>query len=125
MTDIAERASLKRRSQCDIAYGCFLILGLSSLVVHVVSLLPTPYDNALEEIAFLFGIPILIGSILALLIGIVFAILQWRHWQLLFLAAITILGMLPHGLTLYGWISAVVGTALPLWWFFVVRPADR
>jgi hypothetical protein len=121
MTDISGVAFLKRRVHHDTDYACFLILGLISLLVYVVSLLPSPYDNALEAIAFIYGIPILLGSILALLIGVAFAILQWRHWPLILLAVMTILEMLVHQLPFHGWSFVVTGTALPLWWFFALR----
>jgi hypothetical protein len=80
----------KNRSKYDLAYGCFLLCGASALVVGVLS--ATPMDSgAAGGLGFLVAIPLALASIVALVVGIVLALLLWKHWPLLLLAGMTIL----------------------------------
>lgn len=80
----------KKRFKYDLAYGCFLFGGASALVVGVMGAIPMG-SGAAGVVGFLVAIPLALASIAALVVGIVQALLLWRHWPLSLLAAMTIL----------------------------------
>jgi len=81
---------IKNRVKYDLAYGCFLLCGVSALVVGVMGAIPMD-SGAAGATGFLVAIPLAVASIAALVVGIVLSLFLWRHWPLLLLTGMTIL----------------------------------
>lgn len=80
----------KNRAKYDLAYGCFSYCGFAALVVGVVSAMPMDSDAA-GVFGFLLAIPLALGALAAMLVGLALSALLWKHWPLLILSAMTIL----------------------------------
>jgi len=77
----------RRRRLCDIAYYCFVITGLFSLLAWV-------GDNSKEHVylwTIFIGLWLAIPSGIALVVGIVLSLMVWRHWPLHILSLATLL----------------------------------
>ena len=108
----------KPRVQYDIAYACFLVLGLGFVVI--VGIFTFILENEmLAFFAFLWFIPIALPT---LVIGVGFSIRLWRHAPLPILSAlafifITVALNTDTALLWYG----IIATVTSLWWFVVLR----
>ena len=121
------------RRHYDIAYACFLLIGLIIL---------------LGKMSFYGDLgPIDLGSVLSLLAlpalvvgGVGFSIQLWRHAPLPILAALTVLFVLPGFFVDFvmalapreqefwfkfnhavHWAYGITATVIALWWFFILR----
>ena len=119
----------KHRIRYDIAYGCFAICGLSVMIMSSMVLIVAK----MESIAPAFGIAIALPSQIALpagAIGIILAIMLWRHWQLPFLALLSIcfagLWLTTNGTQaiyyIAPWIYGLVTGLFALYWMRKLRP---
>ncbi len=63
----------KPRVQYDIAYACFLLIGLAVLVMGISTL-----GHEREMYAFVVGIPLMALSGVAFVVGVGFSLWRWR-----------------------------------------------
>jgi len=119
-----------RRLEHDLAYGCFLLCGLTVLSVSIIRTSYTDADWAGGAGAILLLLlPFLLASSAAMLVAVVLSIRLWRQWPLLVLAGISIL-LIPTLFTRYGStafhtvidiVYGVVVTVMSGLWFLVLR----
>ena len=55
----------KERLEYDPAYGCFLLCGLTALIISTIGAIPMD-DNTAAGLGFLVAIPLAIASLLAM-----------------------------------------------------------
>src|SRR2546430_16572322 len=104
-----------RRLEHDLAYGCFLLCGLTVLAVSIIRTSYTDADWAGRAGAILLLLlPFLLASSTAMLVAAVLSIRLWRQWPLLVLAGISILLIrrsLPGMVRLHSTPSSISSTA--------------
>lgn|SRR5262245_64989741 len=98
----ADTRTKTRGFECDLAYGCFLIWGLTVLSVSVMR---ASYTNAewaggAGALLILF-LPLLLASFMALLVAIVLSVRLWRQPTLRWLTGMTFL-LIPTLFITYG-----------------------
>ena len=115
------------RLKYDFAYGCFLLSGMSALLITVIGKTAKD-DNTSALLGFFVAIPLAFASFAAIVAALVLSIML-RHWPLLILSALTVLSVavvaMVHGseafynsaAILYG-VGVVAMTGL---WFLVLR----
>jgi hypothetical protein len=115
------------RIQYDIAYGSFFLVGAGVLAMTLGGLLRIPVSEG--ALAFV-GIWFAVLGVVALLIGVGYAIFLWRHFplRLLLLFSLLFVGTLLFedavSSTLVNTVSLLYGLAssiLSVRWFFVLR----
>ncbi len=116
----------KPRVQYDIAYACFLLIGLSVMVIEISTL-----SHKREMYAFLIVIPLTMLSGVAFVVGAGFSLWLWRHAPLPILSVLALLIIVAFiagdsdefwesfetALLWYGIIAIII----PLWWFLFFR----
>ena len=114
------------RVQYDIAYACFLLIGLSVVVIEISTL-----SHKREMYAFLIVIPLTNLSGVAFVVGAGFSLWLWRHAPLPILSVLALLIIVAFiagdsdefwesfetALLWYG----IIATIIPLWWFLFFR----
>lgn len=118
----------KERLEYDPAYGCFLLCGLTTLIISTIGAIPMD-DNTAAGLGFLVAIPLAIASLVAMVVGIVLSIRIWEDWSLVILSGMSLLfvaGMLTeYGSTaFYNAVPFVYGigvVAISGAWFLVRR----
>ena len=119
------------RFEYDLAYGCFLLWGLTVLSISVIraSYTDAEWAGGAGGILLLL-LPLILASFIAVLVGIVLSIRLWKHWPLLILAGISVLLTIMDFSTQYGStafrnaVSIVYGVgvaAMSGLWFLVLR----
>ena len=117
-----------RRSEYDLAYGCFLFCGLTALTISAMSAIPMDSGTA-GGLGFLVAIPLFLASLMTIVSGIVLSVRLWKDWPLITLFGMSVL-FLAEFFTEYG--STAFYNALPVVygvgvfaisgaWFLVVR----
>lgn len=117
-----------RRSEYDLAYGCFLFSGLTALIISGMSAIPMDSGTA-GGLGFLVAIPLFLASLVAMVSGIVLSVRLWKDWFLVTLSGMSVL-FLAEFLTEYG--STAFYNAVPVVygvgvvaisgvWFLVLR----
>ena len=133
------------RVQYDIAYGCFLLYGLTILLGEILTYNPIVHLMVLRPLTYL--------SWVALVVGVGLAIRLWRHTPLPILAALTVLFLLvsfflsidevvsrmcadaefygecatkqrafwANFITAVYWAYGITATVITLWWFSILR----
>lgn len=120
------------RTRYDIAYACFLLIGLAVLLGA------TSIYIDLSTVLF----PLSYLSWIAVVVGVGFSIRLWRHAPLPILAALTVLFVLvgffvgidelmamdPEQqefwfifITAVHWVYGITASVVALWWFFILR----
>ncbi len=119
------------RFRRDIAYGCFLYCGLILIAMCILNAIPL--DEYSYMAAMGFGMAALPSLFLVGLVGIPFAICEWREWPLSVLLLLTVVVVLVtiiavqdtieaySFLAWYGGVTGLLGVALPVRWFFWQR----
>ncbi len=114
----------KPRVQYDIAYACFLLIGLAVLVMGISTL-----GHEREMYAFVVGIPLMALSGVASVVGVGFSLWLWRHAPLPILSALTaffIVGLWTETpsadfVNAVAWVYGIILIVIPLWWFLILR----
>jgi hypothetical protein len=112
----------------DIAYGSFAFVGVTSLIVGLLSFVPMDTATA-GGLGFLVLIPLSIISLAAILVGFVYTIILFRHRRLIILSLLSILFLIEavaeYGSPLfYSFVPLLYGLivcAFSFAWFFVRR----
>jgi len=79
------------RLKYDFAYGCFLLSGMSALLITVIGKTAKD-DNTSALLGFFVAIPLAFASFAAIVAALVLSIML-RHWPLLILSALTVLSV--------------------------------
>ncbi len=79
-----------RRPQYDLAYGCFLLCGLTALIISAMSALPMDSGTA-GGLGFLVALPLFLTSLLAMVFGVVLSVRLWKDWSLVNLSGMSLL----------------------------------
>lgn len=128
---VAAAWAFKARLRRDIAYGCFLYCGLILIAMCILNAIPL--DESAYMDAMGFGLLAFTSVFLVGLVGIPFAICEWREWPLSVLLLLTVGVVLVtvvavqdtieaySFLTCYSGVSGLLGVALPVRWFFWQR----
>ena len=69
----------------ETAYCCFIFIHLFFLVIlaaFLVDMLLEISEGAAVALGIIFAIPLFLGSVVALIIGVYIAIKNWRNWKL-------------------------------------------
>lgn len=117
-----------RRSEYDLAYGCFLLCGLMVLIISAMSAIPMDSGIA-GGLGFLVAIPLFLTSLVAMVSGLVLSVRLWKDRPLVILSGMSIL-FIAEFLTEYG--STAFYNAVPVVygvgvvaissvWFLVLR----
>src|SRR5438445_514936 len=88
------------RSERDLAHGCFVLCGLTALIISGIGAIPMDSSTA-AGLGFLVAIPLFLASLGAMVVGIVLSIRNWKDWTLVLLSAISLL-FVAEILTEYG-----------------------
>jgi len=130
--DAKRRAARSRtltpmRTTLDVAYACFLILGIGIVATGVGTLLRLPFASGNTESGFWFAAILSVD----LFVGLALSVALWGHRPMRLLAILTLLflgtGMLvdvavtPGVIYAVGGLYAVMATVLGLRWFLVER----
>ena len=113
-----------RRTDHDIAHGCFLFCGLAALLVSLMEKIPMD-DVTAAGLGFFVAIPLVGLSFIALFIGIVLSIRPPRPWSLVVLTGMSVLfvaGLFSGGGPgeIYAVYGVVVVTISGVW-FLITR----
>ena len=115
------------RIQYDIAYGSFFLVGVGVLGITLGSLLRIRLSEG--ALAFL-GIGFAVLGVVALLVGVGYSLVLWRHFplRLLLLCSLLFVGTLlfedAASSTFVDTVSLLYGLAcsmLSVRWFFIIR----
>lgn len=92
------------RFHYDLAYSCYLFVGLVALFVSAIEagLLSHDVAVALSYVIAALAIPLLIAVCGAILVAIVLSLRHWRHWPLPALGAASVLLIVLLMATEYG-----------------------
>ena len=109
----------------DVAYGCFLFCGLVSLLFMIGSFVPMS-NGVAAMLGIGVGVPLMIISIVAMIVGIGFTIFLRHHKPLVILSLLTVFvafviatQFVPAVLVLVPY--AVLTIGLSCRWFFFLR----
>lgn len=73
----------KSRRNFDVAYGCFILIGVVMSLTSILSIVFYKYPTSAAGFAFLIGMPAFLSSAVAWIIGVGYTIaLRW-HWPLI------------------------------------------
>src|SRR5262245_7900353 len=92
-----------RRLKYDLAYGCFLFCGLTALFASLMEIVPMDEGTAML-LGRLVALPLILGSLVALVARIVLCVRLWKHWPLVILSGMSVL-LIARILTQYGGIA--------------------
>jgi hypothetical protein len=116
------------RTTLDVAYACFLTLGIGILATGIGALLHLPFAHGSTEFGFWFAASLSI----VLLVALGFSVALWGHGPMRLLALLTLLflgtsmlvdvAVTPGVVYAVGGLYAVIATVLSLRWFVVGRP---
>lgn len=116
------------RQQYDIAYGCFLFIGVVLLFISILSFIPMG-NGVAGGLGFLVMIPLAIASLMAMVVGIGYSARLYHHWPLVFLSLLSILFVAEmvteYGpVAFYNMVPVLYGAstcAFSLVWFLILR----
>ncbi len=112
----------------DFAYGCFLIIGFTSLFSSIISAIPM--DTGLAGgLGFLVLLPLSVASLVAMFVGVFLSLTILKHWPLLFLSIFSLLFLLEiiteaGSVSFYnttGWVYGIITTGFSIGWFLFIR----
>lgn len=78
------------RSEYDLAYGCFLLCGLTALVISAMSVIPMDPGSA-GGLGILVAVPLFLVSLAAMVSGLLLSVRLWKDWSLRILSGMSIL----------------------------------
>lgn len=112
----------------DIAYGCFLIIGFTSLFSSIISAIPMSTGLA-GGLGFLVLLPLSVASLVAMFVGVFLSLTILKHWPLLFLSVFSLLFLLEIitevGSVIFynttGWVYGIITTGFSISWFLFSR----
>jgi len=114
------------RVQYDIAYACFLLIGLSVLGIAILAI-SHEGERLLPFIAIIILLMVLSG--VAFVVGVGLSLWLWRHAPLPILSVLTaflIVGLLTEEystecVNAVWWVFGIIAIVIPLWWFSILR----
>ncbi len=124
----AIRRIKNRFKEEKIAYCCFIFIHLFFLAIWVGTLLELGDEAA--PLLIMPGIPLLLGLVAAAIIGVYFAIKNWRNWKLRLLIILPLClfsiykifdSMSPKVFDVLSIIYCFVMVLLPPWWLITSR----
>ena len=123
------------RTHYDIAYACFLLIGLTGLLGEM-----SFYQDGIDLLGIDLGFLLSSLAWVPLVVGVVFSVELWRHAPLPILAALTVLLVFPGFFVDFVmalaprqqefwfkfidavlWAYEITATVIALWWFFILR----
>lgn len=117
-----------RRAQYDLAYGCFLVCGLTALLGSLMEAIPKDEGTA-ALLGFFVAIPLVLASFAALVVGVGLCIRLPNRWPLVILSGMSVLFVAAlltgYGSTPFYYATAIVyGVAVVTIsgvWFLILR----
>lgn len=118
----------RTQSDYDLAYGSFLVCGLTALIISAIGAIPMDSTTA-AGLGFLVAIPLFVASLGAMVVGVVQCVRLWKHWPLVILSGMSVLFIVElfteYGSTaFYNAAPVVYGVgvvAISSAWFLVLR----
>jgi N-acetylglutamate synthase-like GNAT family acetyltransferase len=118
-----------KRKELSVAYGSFLFCGLAMLVISGIGILPMDSWIA-GGLALLVGVPLALGSLAALIVGIGVTLRNPQEWKLAVLSAMSVFAVAviatdagsPAFFNTIPVVYGVAAIALSAWWFLVSLP---
>ena len=117
----------------ETAYCCFIFIHLFFLVIlaaFLVDMLLEISEGAAVALGIMFAIPLFLGSVVALIIGVYIAIKNWRNWKLRLLIILPLClfaiykifdSMSENAFGVLFIIYSFVMVLLPSWWLITSR----